>query len=441
MRHLPPPAPASPPLVVSKDLDEAGRAFFPDAVRIDPVAGRDHLARVETPAGAWRVRRWPVGTPDTRIAFVHDTLTCLGDAGVAVTPAVAGLASPAAGQILILGERRYDAQTWLPGQPAGRSLVNPELSDDAVDLPAVLTEVTFIALIEAVARAHAATEDLARQPEVPAVPFPGLSVAVRQAWSAQRARLLPLAPKTPLIQRWLATGERAIPVALAALDRAAPAESVSPVVLHLGLWPAHVLLDADGGAPGDLVGLIGWEGAAAGSPLIDLAHVVARCRGWSAANAEVALAAYAAVRPLDPSERRLLPAVAALALVAATGRLLDLLHAHRGADAPPPSTALRNAAASFVTSLEAATAVAAQGDEPRKPTARRWQHRSPAPQRQPGGPRRGAPRGEGRGGEGKTGGGRERGGSAGRGNDAPPMRGRGERRSKPRSLSKGRIVF
>jgi hypothetical protein len=174
---------------------------------------------------------------------------------------------------------------------------------------------------------------------------------------------------------------------LAALERAAPPEGPGArVVLHLGLWPAHVLLGERRDGGDDAIGLIGWEGAAAGSPLLDLAHLTTRCRGWSAPNAELVLAAYAALRPLAPEERRGLPAVAALDLVAAAGHLLDLAYGPRGEEAWPPPTALRAGAEFLVASLEAAAAVAAQGDAPRKGAARRWQHR---PKPSPGGARGG----------------------------------------------------
>ena len=97
---------------------------------------------------------------------------------------------------------------------------------------------------------------------------------------------------------------------------------LSTRVLHLGFWPAHVLLEGD-----SLTGLLGWERVAAGSPLLDIAQATLRLQGWSDEAVEVALGAYAETRPLSPEERRLLPAVAALDAVATTGRLLEQTYA------------------------------------------------------------------------------------------------------------------
>lgn len=374
--HQPPPA-----APVPTDLVAAARAFFPDLVAVEVIAGRDHLARVVTAEGAWRVRRWPVGSARARLAFVHRLLDRAGEAGV-VVPAVAALGGAAGGErALASGGRLYDAQGWVPGRALGPSLPGSGPDGDPVHLPALLDEERFVAVAAAMARVHAATSDLPLAPETPVVPLAGVVGAVERAWSAQRARLRPIAPRTPLVQRWLAAGERALPAALAALARTMPEpEAGGAVVLHLGLWPAHVIAaDEAAGEGGGALGWIGWEGAAAGSPLLDLAQIATRCRGWSAVNAELALAAYAAVRPLAPEERRLLPAVAALDLVAAAGHLLDTAFGPgRDAEAPTP-TVLRAGAEALVASLETAAAVAAQGDGPRKPIARRWQHRTPAP--------------------------------------------------------------
>ena len=381
--HPPPPSPAEPTPTVADDLAEAARAFFPDARRAEPVRGHDHLVRVVTAESAWGVRRWPAETTAARIAFVHAVLGRARAAGLAVAPAVASLPSPAGGETMLArGDRRYDARAWLPGRTAGRSIPGRRADDGAVDLPTMLSENVCVALAEAVARLHLATEELARTPGVPTAPLAAVVGAVEGAWAAQRARLRPVAPKTPPVQRWLAVGERAIPAALAALERGGDPDAGPRVALHLNLWPAHVLLD---GEAGGVVGLLGWEGTTVGSPLLDLAQLVTRCRGWSAPAAELVLAAYAAVRPLSPEERRLLPAVAALDLVAAAGRLLDLADAPRADDDPIQPTGLRAGAESFVASLEAATAVVAQGDAPLKSRARRWQHRPRAGDGRPGG--------------------------------------------------------
>ena len=415
-RHAPAAA-GEPRPTVAPDLEAAGRALFPGATAMEAIAGREHLIRVETAGGAWRVRRWPEAATEARIAFVHGVLERARAEGLSLAPEVAGVASAGEGGVLALGGRRYDAQGWVAGRAAGSSLPGREAEGGSVELPAALSEAAFLALAEAVARLHGATEELAGRREVPTAALTGVVAAVRGAWAAQRARLRPVAARTPLVQRWLAAGERALPAALAALERLETAEPGRRAVLHLGLWPSHVILDRPEGTrgPGEaaVVGVIGWEGAAAGPPVLDLAQLVTRCRGWSAADAELALAAYAGVRPLAPEERRLLPAVAALDLVATAGSLLDrAFAARRDADDAPPPSALRAGAEAAVAALETAAAVAAQGDEPRKSGARRWQRRP----RPPGG---GAGGGQGRG--------------APRGSKGPPRQGGPRRRGPDRS--------
>lgn len=144
----------------------------------------------------------------------------------------------------------------------------------------------------------------------------------------------------------------------------------SASVLHLGLWPAHVLLDGDA-----LTGLLGWERVAAGSPLLDLAQATLRLQGWTEDAVETVLGAYGEVRNLAPEERRLLPAVAALDAVATTGRLLEQTYAVAGAGRPP--TALRAGIEMMLRSMTALDrALNAPSDKSRRRT---WNRQGPPP--------------------------------------------------------------
>jgi aminoglycoside phosphotransferase (APT) family kinase protein len=170
--------------------------------------------------------------------------------------------------------------------------------------------------------------------------------AVRQAHGRHLAALRARARREPAVQRWLATGERlmaaAEPIVLSMPEDHAPPASV----LHLGLWPAHVLLESE-----VLTGLLGWERVATGSPLLDIAQATLRLQGWSDESVEVALGAYGEARPLSPEERRLLPAVAALDAVATTGRLLEQTYAVDETARPP--TAVRAAIDMMLRSMTA----------------------------------------------------------------------------------------
>lgn len=247
---------------------------------------------------------------------------------------------------LRIGSRLYDAQTWMRGAPPPRAEAAWPDPEDRIDIPAVLPPAAFADVISASARLHDATTGIAAKTEIPAAVLSMLPGAVRQAHGRHLGALRARARREPAIQRWLATGERlmasAEPIVLAATE-----EQGSPAsVLHLGLWPAHVLLDDDA-----LVGLLGWERAAAGSPLLDLAQATLRLQGWSDDAVEAALATYAEIRPLSPDDRRLLPAVAALDAVATTGRLLEQTYAVDETARPP--TALRAAIDMMLRSMTA----------------------------------------------------------------------------------------
>jgi aminoglycoside phosphotransferase (APT) family kinase protein len=169
--------------------------------------------------------------------------------------------------------------------------------------------------------------------------------AVRQAHGRHLAALRARARREPAVQRWLATGERLM-AAAEPIVLAAPEDLGPPSMLHLGLWPAHILLEGDA-----LSGLLGWERVAAGSPLLDIAQATLRLQGWSDESVEVALGAYGEVRPLSPEERRLLPVVAALDAVATTGRLLEQTYAVDETARPP--TAVRAAIDMMLRSMTA----------------------------------------------------------------------------------------
>ena len=234
----------------------------------------------------------------------------------------------------------------MPGAPPPRSEAAWPDPEDRIDIPVVLAPAAFSAVIAATARLHDATTAIAARPGIPTAPLSMLPGAVRQAHGRHLAALRARARREPAIQRWLATGERlmaaAEPIVLAAPEDLGPPASV----LHLGLWPAHVLLEGDA-----LTGLLGWERVAAGSPLLDIAQATLRLQGWSDEAVEVALGAYAEARPLSPEERRLLPAVAALDAVATTGRLLEQTYAVDETARPP--TALRAAIDMMLRSMTA----------------------------------------------------------------------------------------
>jgi Ser/Thr protein kinase RdoA (MazF antagonist) len=358
---------------VSEDLLQAALLFFPDSTAADAIPGHPDLVKIATPATTGRVRRWPSGVLATDIAFSHEVMAAARDEGVTSVPRLVSPPADPNEPSLRIGNRHFDAQEWSLGAPPPRSEAAWPSPEDRIDIPVVLTPATFSAVIAAAARLHDATTLIAARDGIPIAPLSMLPGAVRQAHGRHLAALRARARREPAVQRWLATGERlmaaAEPIVLAATEELGLPASV----LHLGLWPAHVLLEGD-----TLTGLLGWERVAAGSPLLDIAQATLRLQGWSDESVEVALGAYGEARPLSPEERRLLPAVAALDAVATTGRLLEQTYAVDETARPP--TAVRAAIDMMLRSMTALdrslVAQAAVGKSKRTP----WR-RGPRPTR------------------------------------------------------------
>ena len=369
----------TPDTPIPADLREAAGLLLPAPLGLALLPGRDDLAKATAANGDWCVSRWPAGTTEARVAGAHAAMAAARGPLGPLVPAVAARPD-GAGAAAHVGAHQFDAWSWLPGAPQQPTAARWPEPGDRVRLPGVLPDAAFADCVAAIGRLHAATEAGPRPAALPDLPLPGLVVSVRQAWAQQRGVLRPLAVRTPAVQRWLALGERTLPAAEALLEGASPALLGGRAVVHLGLWPGHALL-----ADGRLSGLLGWEAAAWGAPLLDLAQAVVRLRGWSAAGVEVALAAYGDERRLDAEARRLLPAVGVLDLVASTGALLVAAHATGRPEQPP--TALRVAIRGMVASLESAGAALAQASGTKKAPARRRGF----PPRRPGPPRGKAP--------------------------------------------------
>lgn len=342
---------------VDPGLLAAARLFLPGLAGAEPLAGRSTLLRAEHPDGVAVIRRLPGGMTPERAAAEAGLLAALAG----TVPAPRPVAAPDGAAVVTVDGVRYSARGWLPGEPAARNAVAYPGPEDWLDLPAILPEGAFAAALAALGRLHVATaagEALALPPLAPA-PLEGLAEAVRAAWSAARDRLRPVIHQTPAAQRWLAASERAMPAAAAALAAAGPGALAPSCVVQLNAWPGHFLF-----GDGTLSGMLGWDRAAWGSPLLDVAQAAVRLRGWNAATAEETIAAYGVERVLGPDERRALPALAALDLVAITGGLLAAAFAP-SPQAPAPPMALRVAIPRMIESLENATAALSAATSPR----------------------------------------------------------------------------
>jgi hypothetical protein len=247
---------------------------------------------------------------------------------------------------VLIGGHLFDAQQWLPGaQVDGAEIAWPS-RDDRVDVPVAIPHEAFTQVITALGKLHAASEGLSTTKGAPSAALGLLPGAVGAAQQRQVNTLRSRARFVPAIQRWLATGERLLATATPVIERATEQGNLSTTVLHLGMWPAHVLLQE-----GQVSGLLGWERAAVGSPLLDLAQATLRLRGWTDDAVETTVGYYSDIRDLTPDERRLFPAVAALDVVATTGRLLEQTFL-TGSDERPPLP-LRAAVEMMIRSMNA----------------------------------------------------------------------------------------
>lgn len=362
------------------DIRQAALAFFPDAAAM--TAYGDDLLRVEHDDQVWKVRRWRAGATPERVRFVHRVLAAGRTAGLETIPAAAKLAD-GSGSIVVLNNRIFDAETWLPGAPLATIAQESGPDGEHVNLPVLARPAPWELTIQAVAHLHAATHEAAASRGAPEVPLLAIGEMTRRSWEYHRQKLRPLAPRHPVIQRWIRTAERALFPALSAIEAAPDLAQSTEVGGHQDLWPSHVLWlrggRDGGGGPARLGGIIDFAEAAASSPLVDLAHLVTHFGGWTADRAETAMGIYGEIRRLSPDERRLLPAVATLDVIAEAGWLLTIAFALPERAAQAASTQLRMGATALVESLEVVTPVLLRGDAPIKPIKRRWEPRQARP--------------------------------------------------------------
>jgi Ser/Thr protein kinase RdoA (MazF antagonist) len=311
-------------------MQQAVQAFLPDASAITAIPGHPNVVRVTTPDGDWRVRRWPQGTPDSDVTFSHEVLEIAHRAEPDLVPRLRLTTHDTPADAVRIDGYLFDAQQWLSGSPADGSEIPWPTPEDRIDVPVALPNEAFTQVITSLGKLHAASEGLATTKGAPSAALGLLPGAVEAAQRRQVNALRSRARFEPAIQRWLATGERLLSAATPLIEEAAERGNLSTAVLHLGMWPGHVLLHEE-----RVSGLLGWERSAIGSPLLDLAQATLRLRGWTEDAVETTVGYYSDIRDLTPEERRLFPAVAALDVVATTGRLLEQTFLTGSSERPP----------------------------------------------------------------------------------------------------------
>jgi Ser/Thr protein kinase RdoA (MazF antagonist) len=351
-----------------QDLSTAAAKFFPEITSVEMAAGSRSLAKVETPDGTFALRRWPQKTTRERVQYVQAVLAALNEFPFAPTLVRAGDGET----VLKFKQHLFDAYTWLEGKPLRR----PESSDrlsQPVSLPRNAGASTIEELTGAIAHMHTATKTLAGKRGGPVLPPDGLVTGAKSVWMQQRTRLRPIAHLTPNVQRWLRTGERALPLTEKVISTLSTEAEMEPVITHANLWPDHVLVQREAGQE-RVAGIVDFKEVVASTPLLDLAQIATHFNGWSDDSAEQVIGAYGNNASLTPAERRVLPAIATLDLIASTGRILIALHVELGS--PNATESMRDAADSMLRSLEAATITLERLEGVNQPGPRKWVHRA-----------------------------------------------------------------
>jgi hypothetical protein len=202
-----------------------------------------------------------------------------------------------------------------------------------------------------------------------------------------REDLTPLASTYPPMREWVRSSDRIIPLAADAIGGLLDGEERRFVVAHAGLWPEHILFTRDESGNPVVSGLAGWTSAVVTSPLVDLAQLVSRTRGWSYDITEAVVENYQQVASLTPLERRSLPLIIGLDLLREAARLLNVyMHREDGVLKHSQYTMVFNALERTLDAIDAMLPVLGGYDEPSPKRGRKWVYRPK--------PGQGAPRGK-----------------------------------------------
>lgn len=307
--------------------------------------GRPFLVKVTDDHGVWRLRRWPVGTPEARVRFAQ-----------AVSRALAADEHPVQLGLTLSHGVFVDRQPWRPGDAlAGRPRRLPD--GHAFHAPGELDLARERALVRAIANLHDRTAALAADVDAPIAPVDRVLQFVQREWRAARERLRPITREHPPIQRWLRVSEQLLPAAEEAINAAAPSFR-PPVTAHLNLWPGHAIANEDE------INLIDFSGASVSTALLDIAQAVTRFNGWTGQTAERVLGEYASHMPLGPDERRVLPAFAAMDLVIESSRLLSFGYGRGDEHASAVSQTARAGALHMLNSMDALHPAVVRASDP-----------------------------------------------------------------------------
>ena len=354
---------------VPLDLREAAGLLLPAHGDMSTVAGAPATIRVETTRGPARVTRWPAGTTEARIDALHALFVRRDEANAPFLPVAIG--APNGGSSISLpGGHRYEARGWLSGTMAVRDALVP---GEPLSNPISVDHVAATA--RALARLHLAGEPIVARRTIPAVPLTAFHRQTAIICRETKDRLTPLVQTYPPMREWVRAGDRIIPEAANAIGGLLESEDRRMVVAHGGLWPEHLLFTRESGTP-MLSGLSGWGSFLVTSPLVDLAQIVSRTRGWSNETIEAVVENYQQEAPLSPLERRSLPLIVALDLMRECARLLDIyMNRDNAVFKHSEYMLVFNALERTLMALDAIQPVIGGFDDPSPKKGRKWVHR------------------------------------------------------------------
>lgn len=312
------------------------------------------------PDGEYLLRQWPEGTPQKVIQRQAEVLAAMNSAAGDLIPVMKPQPNDPESFTTTVKDRFYSAQTWLPGRPLGRygGYVAPDGSAITLPLPESAHATKVIAQVaEIIAKTHGASESIDK------AGFAQSTLAieldrVRRYWFNERKALGEKAAEERDIRRWLRSGNRVIPTASDLVRNETTSFRDTSVILHNDLWPENILVKGHEDER-TVTGIVGWRHMAAGSPVLDLAHLTVNMQGWSAALTEAIIDAYSEHRELRPDQRRLIPAVAGLSLVETVGRLLSLSYLDEGMIGHEATSVMRSGMKTLLDSLERVTQILA----------------------------------------------------------------------------------
>ena len=309
---------------VEAAIQKASAAFVSDGSDLAVVGGRPHLIKIKTDGGFARVREWPPEVSRQRAMFVASVRKTLADAKVATAPSP--LLTESGSLFVERDGRLYEAQEWREGRTAVRKAEPLDIHDRAVHAPANLPDGGLGQVAAALAEWHLATASLVTS-GAPSASLRTLLKTVAHQWNDDHALVRREAFQHTVLQRWIRACEQTLPAVEHALGAVNFLADASSVVAHLNVWPAHLIFER-GKERDRLSTVLDPSAVAVSSPVVDIAQAITHGSGWTTAAAEIGLAAYSEVRRLTPDERRLLPAIAAIDLVAESGRLFRIAYAN-----------------------------------------------------------------------------------------------------------------